>query len=113
MLDVVFIMLVFFIVTASFVKESGIEISRPDTPSFTLESKSILIKVAASDQIWLGARLIDNRNIRANVERMLAENSDAPVVISADVDSTNGTFVTVLDQARLAGATSVSLAAPE
>jgi len=113
MLDVVFIMLVFFIVTASFIKESGIEINRPDVPSITTESKSILIKIADSDQIWLGARLIDIRNIRANIERMLAENSGAPVVISADADSTNGTFVSVLDQARLAGATTVSLAAPE
>ena len=113
MLDVVFIMLIFFIVTASFVKERGIDISRPDAPSTTTESKSILVRITESDQIWMGLRLIDVRRIRANVERMLAENPEAPVVVSADPESTNGIFVTVLDQARLAGATKVSLAAPD
>jgi len=111
MLDVVFIMLIFFIVTASFIKEHGIEISRPDAPTITSESKSILVTITASDQIWMAARLIDMRSIRANVERMLAGNPEAPVVVNADARSSNGAFVTVLDQARLAGAMKVSLAA--
>jgi biopolymer transport protein ExbD len=61
----------------------------------------------------MGLRLIDIRSIRANVERMLAENPEAPVVVNADAESTNGIFVTVLDQARLAGAMKVSLAATD
>ena len=113
MLDVVFIMLIFFIVTASFIKERAIDISRPDAPPTTTESKSILVTITASDQIWMGLRLIDIRSIRANVERMLAENPEAPVVVNADAESTNGIFVTVLDQARLAGAMKVSLAATD
>ena len=112
MLDVVFIMLIFFIVTASFVKEYGIEINRPDTSERTVQKSAvILVTISATDQVWIGDRSVDLRSIRANVERMLAENPDAPVVIRPDASCTNGTFVTVLDQARQAGASNVSLAA--
>ena len=112
MLDIVFIMLIFFIVTASFVKERGIELNRPDvTPQSTSESKAILITIADTGQVWMAGRAVDLRSVRANIERMLAENPDAPVVVRTDASASNGTFVRVLDQARQAGASSISLSA--
>jgi biopolymer transport protein ExbD len=112
MLDVVFIMLIFFIVTASFIKEYGIEINRPDASPQTLTNREvILVTISATDQVWIGGRSVDLRSIRANMERMLAEKPDAQVVIRADASCTNGAFVSVLDQARQAGAANVSLAA--
>ena len=112
MLDVVFIMLIFFIVTASFVKEAGIDISRP--PAATAERKergNILIAITANDQIWIDRRHVDPRSVRANIERMHAENPQGSVVIQADEKSENGLLVRVMDAARLAGVKSVSLAA--
>ena len=112
MLDVVFIMLIFFIVTASFVKEAGIDISRP--PAATAERKergNILIAITANDQIWIDRRHVDPRSVRANIERMHAENPQGSVVIQADKDSKNGLLVQVMDAARLAGVSNVSLAA--
>jgi biopolymer transport protein ExbD len=112
MLDVVFIMLIFFIVTASFVKEAGIDVSRP--PAATAERKergNILVAITANNQIWMDRRMVDPRAVRANLERMHAENPQGAVVIQADKDSKNGLLVQVMDAARLAGISSVSLAA--
>ena len=112
MLDVVFIMLIFFIVTASFVKESGIDISRP--PAATAERKekgNILIAITSNDQIWVDRRQVDPRALRANIERLHAENPQGSVITQADIESKNGLLVTVMDAARLAGVNSVSLAA--
>ncbi|MED5261287.1 MAG: biopolymer transporter ExbD [Myxococcota bacterium] len=112
MLDVVFIMLIFFIVTASFVKEAGIDITRP--PAATAERKergNILIAITNNDQIWVDRRQVDPRALRANIERLHAENPQGSVIIQADVESKNGLLVQVMDAARLAGVSSVSLAA--
>jgi biopolymer transport protein ExbD len=112
MLDVVFIMLIFFIVTASFVKESGIDITRP--PAATAERKergNILVAITESDQIWIDRRQVDPRALRANIERLHAENPQGSVVIQADERSKNGLLVQVMDAARLAGVNNVSLAA--
>ena len=112
MLDVVFIMLIFFIVTASFVKESGIDISRP--PAATAERKergNILVAITANDQLWMDGRQIDPRSLRANIERLHAENPEGSVVIQADRLSKNGLLVQVMDAARQAGVNNVSLAA--
>ncbi len=112
MLDVVFIMLIFFIVTASFVKEAGIDITRP--PAATAERKergNILVAITENDQIWIDRRQVDPRALRANIERLYAENPQGSVVIQADKDSKNGLLVQVMDAARLAGVSSVSLAA--
>ena len=112
MLDVVFIMLIFFIVTASFVKEAGIDVTRP--PAATAERKergNILVAITANDQIWVDRRMVDPRALRANIERLHAENPQGSVVIQADQDSKNGLLVQVMDAARLAGVESVSLAA--
>ena len=114
MLDVVFIMLIFFIVTASFVKEAGIDVSRP--PAATAERKergNILVAITANDQIWIDRRQVDPRSIRPNLERLHAENPQGSVVIQADKDSKNGLLVQVMDAARLAGVYNVSIAAQE
>ncbi len=112
MLDVVFIMLIFFIVTASFVKEAGIDVTRP--PAATAERKergNIMVAITASDQIWIDRRPVDPRSIRANIERLHAENPQGSVVILADKDAKTGLLVQVMDAARMAGVKNVSLAA--
>jgi len=112
MLDVVFIMLIFFIVTASFVKEAGIDVSRP--PAATAERKergNILVAITENDQIWMDRRQVDPRALRANIERLHAENPQGSVVIQADKSSKNGLLVMVMDAARLAGIQNVALAA--
>ena len=113
MLDVVFIMLIFFIVTASFVKEAGIDVNRPDAQ--TAEKKqqgNILIAIAENGQIWVDGRQVDPRSLRANIERLHAENPQGTVVVQADKNSKNGLLVEVMDAARLVGV-DVSIAANE
>ena len=112
MLDVVFIMLIFFIVTASFVKEAGIDVSRP--PAATAERKergNILVAITKDNQIWIDRRQVSPQALRANIERLHAENPLGSVVIQADEKSENGLLVRVMDAARLAGVGNVSLAA--
>lgn len=115
MLDVVFIMLIFFIVTASFVKEDGLDVTRPDSNQEENKSaEAILIRVDADNRIWIKEkgtdREIDLRAIRANVERMYAEKPESGVVIMADYDSESGIVVRAMDAARQAGVPSVALA---
>ena len=112
MLDVVFIMLIFFIVTASFVKEAGIDVSRPPAASAERKERgNILVAITDKDQIWIDRRQVDPRALRANIERLHAENPQGAVVIQADRDSRNGLLVDVMDAARLAGVENVSIAA--
>lgn len=112
MLDIVFIMLIFFIVTTSFVKESGIDVNRPGAQTTERKERgNILIAITAQNDIWIDKRQIDVRAVRANVERMHAENPEGAVIIQADKDSKNGLLVEVIDQTRLAGVTNVSIAA--
>ena len=112
MLDVVFIMLIFFIVTASFIKEAGIDVNRPDAPMTESkpEDANILVMINANDEIWIDRRLIDPRAVRANIERLHAENPSGSVVIQANNKSTNKILVEVMDSARLAGVYSISIA---
>ena len=112
MLDVVFIMLIFFIVTASFIKEAGIDVNRPDAPMTESkpEDANILVVINANDEIWIDRRLIDPRAVRANIERMHAENPDGSVVIQANNKSSNKILVEVMDSARLAGVYNISIA---
>ena len=113
MLDVVFIMLIFFIVTASFVKESGIDVNRPpdvtDQPQDS-ENKNILFIVTESGDVMLEGRRIDIRSVRANVERLHAENPEAKVIVSAHPKSKTNIFIRISDQAREAGVADISLA---
>jgi biopolymer transport protein ExbD len=114
MLDVVFIMLIFFIVTTSFVKEIGLELNRPSSaPQEQKEiAEVIAIRIAANGQIRVNDRAVDIRAVRANVESELASKGyDTSVVVIADRASDSGLMVRVIDQARMAGASNVSLAA--
>lgn len=112
MLDVVFIMLIFFIVTASFVKESGVDVNRQyASTAQPKESANIFIAITADNQIWLDKRRVDPRAVRANIERLYAENPQGAVVIQADKDSKNALLIQVLDSAKLAGVESISVAA--
>jgi biopolymer transport protein ExbD len=112
MLDVVFIMLIFFIVTASFIKEAGIEINRPESnkASNPSDSPNIVFQVTANNEIWLEGRRTDIRSVRANIERMHAEQPQAAVIIQAHKNANAETYAGIADYAREAGVYDVSLA---
>ena len=113
MFDIVFIMLIFFIVTTSFVKEFGVDMSRPsnEPPKTEKLSEVIFVKIDDAGQITIKNRLTDIRAVRANIESGLALKPDASVVIAASRQSDVGLLVRVVDQARVAGAGKVSLVA--
>ena len=112
MLDIVFIMLIFFVVTASFVKESGVDVSRPQaSTAVRKEHGNILVGITAEDEVWIDKRRVDVRAVRANIERLHAQNPEGAVVIQADKAAKTGLLVQVIDQARLAGVADVSIAA--
>ncbi|MDH3613398.1 MAG: biopolymer transporter ExbD [Gammaproteobacteria bacterium] len=114
MLDVVFIMLIFFIVTASFIKEAGIDVNRPDaTTADKQEDAAILIAISENDEIWIDRRLTDPRAVRGNIERLHAENPKGSIVIQADEESTNEFLVIVMEAAKQAGVTNVAIASEE
>ncbi len=105
MLDVVFIMLIFFIVTASFIKEAGLDVNRPDAPETNepTENLSIVITLGADGGIDIGGRNIDKRAVRANIERLVAEDRSAPVVIRPHKKSKNELLIIVMDASLQAG----------
>ena len=112
MLDVVFIMLIFFLVVASFLKETGLDISKSDSLNDPRPAEgNMLVMIDADDRIWIENRLIDPRALRANFERLNAENPVAAVIIQPDSHSANETFVQVMDASRQAGIYNISLAA--
>lgn len=114
MLDVVFIMLIFFIVSTSFVKEAGIDVNRPSAQTAERQERgSIMVAISADGAIWIDQRQVDVRAVRANIERLHAENPEGGVVIIADRVAQTGTLVSVMDQVRLAGVSNVSIAADE
>ena len=111
MLDVVFILLIFFIVTANFIKEPGLEINRPDSETSEItENAAILIAIGAAREIYMDGRRIDVRQVKANVIRLIAENPQGSVVIQADVKSTAEKIVAVMDEVREAGVVDISIA---
>jgi biopolymer transport protein ExbD len=111
MLDVVFIMLIFFIVTASFVKESGIDVNKPEGQTAVAKEKAnILIAIDADGAIWIDRRQVDPRAVRANIERLHAENPQGTIVIQADENARTGVLVQVMDAARQAGVYDVAIA---
>lgn len=113
MLDVVFIMLIFFIVTASFVKEVGLDLNRPpggQSAKTVTTSENIFIQLTGDGRIYVDQRQTDFGSIRANIERLHAERPKGSVVIAADGGAMNGLLVEVMDQARLAGVSNISLA---
>jgi len=112
MLDVVFIMLIFFIVTSSFIKEAGVEVQRPQAQTASPQDKgNILIAITADGQVWMDKKVVDVRSVRAHVERMRVDQPEGAVVVQADQDARTGLVVQVMDQARLAGVHDVALAA--
>ena len=114
MLDVVFIMLIFFIVTAYFVKEAGIDVNRPEAATAVKKDRAnILIAITDKGEIWINKRRIDVRAVQANIERLHAENPQGTVVIQADKKATTDTLIKVMDASRAAGVYDVSIAAQE
>ena len=114
MIDVTFIMLIFFIVTATFVKETGIDVNRPEAQTAVVKEKAnILIAIDANDQIWIDRRKVDIRSVRPNIERLHAENPQGSVVIQADKESKTETLISVMDASRQAGVYNVAIAAQD
>ena len=112
MLDIVFIMLIFFLVTTSFVKEAGLEVNRPTASSAqTVKKGNIMVAIGAAGDVWVDKRRIEVDAVRANIERLRAESPDGAVVIQADTEANAGVVVKVMDQIKMAGVESISIAA--
>lgn len=112
MLDIVFIMLIFFIVTTSFTKETGATITKPIAEqAVALRNGTILIGIRSNDDIWMNKRLIELREVRSLVERAKAENPEGSVVIVADKESRIGVVTQVMDQVKMAGIQGISISA--
>jgi len=112
LIDMVFILLIFFLVTTSFVRETGVDINRPTAATAVSKEKAnILIGITEDDRIFMDRREIDIRAVRANVERALAENPEGVVIVVADRESRTGIAVNVMDECKLAGAKNVALGA--
>ncbi|ASG03641.1 ExbD/TolR family protein [Vibrio anguillarum] len=112
MLDIVFIMLIFFIVTSSFVRESGVEVNRPQAShAVSQKDAGIFVAINASNDIYIDKRLIDVERVEATLEHLLLEQPDAALVIQADEHAYNGTVVKVMDAAKGAGVKNIALAA--
>lgn len=113
MLDIVFIMLIFFIVTTSFVKEKGLEVSRPSNspPKEVKKNKGpIVVKIDANGNITMKGRMLERKAVEANLEREKAEKPDSPLIIAAHPDAETDALVTILDAAEAVGVGSVSVA---
>jgi len=112
MIDMVFLLLIFFVVTTSFVRETGIEVQRSTAETAVAnEHATIMLGVSAEGHIYFEGKRVDVRSVRGLIERALAEDPEAGVVVVADKNSSTGVVVRAMDQCRLAGARSVSLAA--
>jgi len=114
MLDVVFIMLIFFIVTASFIKEAGIDVSRPTASTLvSIPEANILIAISAADEIWIDKKIVKPRFVKPAIERLHAENPKGSIVIQADEDSTNAALTIVMEAAKQAGVGAVAISTEE
>lgn len=112
MMDIVFIMLIFFIVTTSFVKETGIEVNRPNAETAERDEKgNILVAISQNNEIWIDKRRVDLKAVRANIERLKIEYPEGSVIIQADKEARSGLLVETMDQIRLAGVQNISIAA--
>ncbi|CAM3714472.1 Biopolymer transport protein ExbD [Vibrio aerogenes CECT 7868] len=112
MLDIVFIMLIFFIVTSSFVRESGVEVDRPQASHAVAQKNAgIFIAITAANDVYIDKRVVDIGSVRATLEKMLLDKPDASLVIQADRHAYNGTVVQVMDAAKSAGVKRIALAA--
>ena len=112
LIDIMFILLIFFIVTATFIKEAGIDVDKPAAATAVVQEKaSILVAIDANDNIWINRRQVDIRSVRSIIERLHAENPKGTVVIQADKESRNDALVQVMDASRRAGVYDIALAA--
>jgi len=112
LIDMVFLLLIFFAVTTSFVKESGIDVERASASTAEVKERaSIMVGVSSEGEVYIEGKKIDVRSLRGLIERALAEDPESGVVVVADKRSMTGAIVRVMDQCRLAGAKNVSLAA--
>ena len=112
MLDVVFIMLIFFIVTATFIKEAGIDVNRPDAPTAdSQDDAAILVAISPNDEIWIDRRLVEPAAVRSVLERLHLENPKGSMVIQADEESTNEALVVVMEAAKQANISNVAISA--
>ena len=112
MMDIVFIMLIFFIVTTSFVKETGVDVNRPNAETAERDEKgNILVAITQNNEIWIDKRRIDLKAVRANIERLKIEYPEGSVIIQADKAARSGLLVETMDQIRLAGVQNISIAA--
>lgn len=112
LIDIVFIMLIFFIVTATFIKEPGTTVNKPIASTAESKSKAnILIAIDSVDNVWIDRRRIDPRAIKPSIERLLSENPQGSVIIQADNNSTNEVLVLVMDAAREAGVGNIAISA--
>lgn len=111
LIDMMFILLIFFVVTASFVREAGVEVHRPHAQTAEPKKPNVVVAVTADDRVFVEGREVDPRALRGIVERLKGEIPDLRVVIAADRESSTGLVIEVLDQLRLAGVKDVSLSA--
>ncbi|MGO2159773.1 MAG: ExbD/TolR family protein [Vibrio toranzoniae] len=112
MLDIVFIMLIFFIVTSSFVRESGVEVNRPQASNVVSQKDAgIFVAITSANDIFIDKRVVDVERVQATLEHLLLEQPDASLVIQADEHAYNGTVVKVMDAAKGAGVKNIALAA--
>lgn len=114
MLDVTFIMLIFFIVTATFIKEAGIQVLRPEAETAQKKATvSVIVAVAKDGQIWIDKKRVDPGSVRAQIERLHTENPKGGIVIQADRDAKYEALKVVLDASRAAGVTEVAVSTKE
>ena len=112
LIDMIFILLIFFLVTASFVKESGVEVNRPEAVTAeTKEAVGMVVGIASDGRVFIDHQEVDVRRVRSLVEIFMAENLDGGIIIDADSACTAGRMVAVLDQCRMAGAKNISVSA--
>ena len=112
MLDVVFIMLIFFIVTAVFVKDPGVEVNRPEARNYQQAGAgSIYVAVTPQDEIWIDREVVDPTEVRYAIERLHKESPEAGIVIQADAEAHNDLVIKVMDAAKAAGINDIILSA--
>ncbi|WP_120512085.1 ExbD/TolR family protein [Photobacterium salinisoli] len=112
MLDIVFIMLIFFIVTSSFVREAGVEVNRPQASNVVSQKDAgIFVAITSANDVYIDKRVVDVERVQATLETLLLDQPDASLVIQADEHAYSGTVVKVMDAAKGAGVKNIALAA--
>jgi biopolymer transport protein ExbD len=110
MIDMVFILLVFFIVSTSFIKEAGVVVERPAAATGSPQQAQVVIAVDADNMLWLEGNSMDIRSLPARVHQLREQNEELSVIVAADVQSNSGVLIKVIDLCRQAGISDVSVA---